>query len=116
MCKDCLEEYNDSNNRRFHAQPNACPSCGPKLELLDEKGNVVYSKEQALEKTIEKIIEGKIIALKGLGGYQLLVDARNFDAVQSLRARKNRAEKPFALMFPSLKLSINISCLAITVL
>ncbi|HWR82931.1 MAG TPA: carbamoyltransferase HypF [Candidatus Deferrimicrobium sp.] len=102
MCRDCQTEYEDPSNRRFHAQPNACPVCGPQLELWDLSGKTLSTRGDALIRTCEYIRAGQIVALKGLGGFQLLVDARNAVAVQLLRSRKGREEKPFALMYPSL--------------
>jgi len=103
MCESCREEYNNPMDRRFHAQPNACPNCGPKIYLLDSKGKII-SKKDALERAATIIRDGKILALKGLGGYQLLVDARNENAVINLRKIKKRKEKPFAVMFPDLEI------------
>lgn len=97
LCHACQNEYADSTSRRFHAQPNACPACGPKLQLLDAKGQTVTSGNPLLE-TIRLLKKGKILAIKGLGGYHLAVDAGNQDAVLTLRRRKQRDEKPFALM------------------
>ena len=102
MCHNCKEEYENPLNRRFHAQPNACPDCGPQLFLWDEKGNVISEKQSALKQTVSLIQHGKIIALKGLGGFQLIVDATNDEAVKELRKRKHREEKPFAVMFSSI--------------
>ena len=90
FCPRCREEYENPANRRFHAQPNACPVCGPRLD-------------GTLGDTVEALRQGKIVALKGIGGFQLLVDARNPEAVARLRERKHREEKPFALMMPSLE-------------
>ena len=98
MCPQCQREYDDPNDRRFHAQPNACPNCGPQLAFWDANGKVRAEKRDALVKAIDDIASGKIIALKGLGGFQLLCDARNPKAVDSLRQRKNRPAKPFAIM------------------
>jgi hydrogenase maturation protein HypF len=101
MCPACEEEYRNPYDRRFHAQPNACSRCGPLLQLWDGKGIVLGMEEEALRQTIGIIRDGQIVALKGIGGFQLIVDARNANAVQRLRARKRRTEKPFALMYPS---------------
>jgi hydrogenase maturation protein HypF len=103
MCEECREEYGDPSNRRFHAEPNACPRCGPQLELRDGRGNVLACREEALERAVEAVRRGKIVALKGLGGFHLVVDARDDEAVAALRQRKGRAEKPFAVMYPSLE-------------
>ena len=103
MCDKCREEYENPSDRRFHAQPIACPECGPQLFLWDENGNIISEKQSALKQTINFIRQGKIIALKGLGGFQLLVDSTNDEALRELRKRKHREEKPFALMFPSIE-------------
>ncbi|GIV16504.1 MAG: carbamoyltransferase [Armatimonadota bacterium] len=103
MCPKCREEYENPLDRRFHAQPNACPECGPHLELWDEKGVLLAMHHEALLRAVEAIGEGCIVAVKGLGGFHLIVDARNDAAVRRLRERKRREEKPFALMYPSLE-------------
>src|SRR5580693_5912407 len=92
LCPSCREEYENPSNRRFHAQPNACPVCGPRLN-------------GTLEDTVEALRQGEIVALKGIGGFQLLADARNHEAVARLRERKHREEKPFAVMMPSLEVA-----------
>lgn len=102
MCAECQSEYDDPTNRRFHAQPNACSVCGPHLELWDPKGKKLADRDAALIEACDAIAEGYIVALKGLGGFQLLVDARNESAVTRLRHRKHRPSKPFALMYPDL--------------
>jgi len=103
MCADCEREYHDPHDRRFHAQPNACPSCGPHLELWDPDGDALAKRHDALLGAASMVREGRIVALKGVGGFQLLVDARSDDAVRRLRERKHREEKPFALMYPALE-------------
>ncbi len=103
MCPACQHEYHDPEDRRFHAQPNACPACGPQLEMWDAEGNTLAQQQRALLLAAEFIRDGGILALKGIGGYQLLVDARNPTAIARLRERKRREEKPFALMYPSLQ-------------
>lgn len=100
MCPQCRAEYDDPANRRFHAQPNACPKCGPHPELWNADGDVVASHDEALLETVRRIRAGAIVAVKGLGGFHLIVDARQDDAVQRLRRRKHREEKPFAVMCP----------------
>lgn len=102
MCPACREEYENPRDRRFHAQPNACPHCGPHLELWQANGKALAKNHEALQQSAHLVREGKILALKGIGGFLLMVDARNNDAVMRLRARKKREEKPFALMYPSL--------------
>ncbi len=97
-CSECEQDYQAIDNRRFHAQTIACPNCGPALSLLDQDGNRQAENNQALITANRYLREGKIVAVKGIGGFQLLVDATNQDAVQRLRARKHRPKKPFALM------------------
>ena len=103
MCADCRSEYEDPGSRRFHAQPIACPRCGPQIKLLDAAGQVIAGQDTALRAASAALRAGRILAFKGLGGYQLLVDARNDKAVAELRKRKHREEKPFALMYGSLE-------------
>lgn len=102
MCPDCQREYEEPMDRRFHAQPIACPLCGPALELWTQKREIVAEGQSALLKAVRAVKEGKILALKGLGGFHLIVDAGNERAIARLRERKRREEKPFALMFSSL--------------
>lgn len=97
MCPECQREYEDPLNRRFHAQPNACSACGPQLELIDAAGRKVTS-DDIISKTSELLKEGKIVAVKGLGGYLLACDATNERAIKRLRQRKNRPAKPLAIM------------------
>lgn len=103
MCDHCRQEYEDPENRRFHAQPNACPECGPQMELWDADGNVIAHRHEAMILAADAIKAGKILALKGLGGFQLLTDVANDSSVRQLRKRKNREEKPFALMTTNLE-------------
>ncbi len=103
MCEDCRKEYKNPLDRRFHAQPIACPKCGPNVELWNESGKIISKDEDGISETASQIRNGKIIALKGLGGFHLIVDARNGDAVNRLRQKKFREEKPFALMFLDLE-------------
>jgi len=102
LCAECQREYDDPGDRRFHAQPNACHRCGPQVQLWDAGGQVLASREAALSQTVGWLQEGKIVAVKGVGGFQLWVDATQAEAVQELRRRKNRPHKPFAVMFPQL--------------
>jgi hydrogenase maturation protein HypF len=101
LCPDCRREYEDPLDRRFHAQPVACPVCGPQMELWD--GGKECSGDEAIREAAQAVREGHILAMKGLGGFLLIVDARNEAAVQRLRERKHREEKPFALLYPSLE-------------
>ncbi len=101
MCEDCLREYHDPRNRRFHAQPNACPRCGPQIWLVDAHRQKVPG--DPIRETIARLKEGKIVAIKGLGGFHLAVDASRNEAVLRLRQRKHRYEKPLALMSNSLE-------------
>jgi hydrogenase maturation protein HypF len=96
MCKKCKAEYVDPENRRFHAQPNACEKCGPHLELIDYKGKKIEG--NPIDKTIKLLKKGKIVAIKGLGGFHLACNAKNTEAIQALRERKMRPYKPLALM------------------
>ncbi len=98
MCATCREEYEDPGDRRFHAQPNACPDCGPNLWFADAAGNSIVT-DDPLEAAASALRDGFIVAMKGLGGYQLACLAGDGAAVSRLRSRKRRPHKPFALMF-----------------
>jgi len=98
MCADCRAEYTDPADRRFHAQPIACPDCGPRLELILRAGTTVCGDDAALRETRQLLTAGAILAIKGLGGYHLVCDASNEQAVAELRRRKRRGDKPFAVM------------------
>ena len=98
MCASCEREYNDPLNRRFHAQPTCCPNCGPKAFLKDLKGQILAHGESAFSTCAELLEQGKIIAIKGLGGFHLCCDGSNAKAINELRKRKNRPAKPLAIM------------------
>ncbi|MBA2430768.1 MAG: carbamoyltransferase HypF [Chthoniobacterales bacterium] len=98
MCDACRAEYENPADRRFHAQPIACRRCGPQLRLLNEDGQLLGA-DDSLRDFASAIVQGQIGALKGLGGFHLVCDATNENAVRRLRARKHREEKPFAVMF-----------------
>jgi len=97
MCAACRREYEDPADRRFHAQPNACPECGPHLAMRDAEGGPLAGDDPIAE-TLARLQRGEVVAIKGLGGYHLACDATNAAAVARLRERKNREEKPFAVM------------------
>jgi hydrogenase maturation protein HypF len=101
MCPRCQAEYDDPADRRFHAQPNACAVCGPHVRLCDKQGHRVDT-DDPIGKTAELLKQGRVVAIKGLGGFHLAVDALNDAAVKALRTRKHREEKPLALMSPDL--------------
>ena len=102
MCPECQREYNDPLDRRFHAQPNACPKCGPGLELVSSNGNPVEGND-VIKAAGQLLKVGKILALKGLGGFQLACDATDEEAVNLLRGRKRRPSKPLAVMVATLE-------------
>lgn len=104
MCKACHDEYMDPFDRRFHAQPISCHDCGPTLRLLDSDNTVVGEGQSAVALAVNAILKGRIIAVKGLGGFHLICDATNSEAVAELRKRKQRPLKPFAVMFPDMKM------------
>ncbi|HXX79806.1 MAG TPA: Sua5/YciO/YrdC/YwlC family protein, partial [Ktedonobacteraceae bacterium] len=131
MCRECQSEYENPLNRRFHAQPNACPVCGPRVYLLDRAGSIHISSQISIQEerkadksavrplrvdgvetttdgdpiteAVEMLAAGAILAIKGLGGYHLACDALNEEAVRQLRHRKHREAKPFALMVPDIE-------------
>ncbi len=96
LCRDCRDEYERPANRRFHAEANCCPKCGPSLLLVDESGTPIEG--DPIAETLKRLRSGGIVAMKGLGGFHLVCDAGNADAVAALRQRKAREEKPFAVM------------------
>jgi hydrogenase maturation protein HypF len=103
LCLACQAEYDNPNDRRFHAQPNACSICGPHLELWDQFGEIITTQNAALQQSAAAVRAGQILALKGLGGFHLIVDARNNLAIKTLRDRKHRPDKPLAVMFSSIE-------------
>lgn len=119
LCPECLKEYQDPSDRRFHAQPLACPACGPRLRLLDNAGDAYAAPatslpasgnhDTAMTSAINLLKAGKIVAVKGIGGYHLAVDACNNEAVRRLRERKKRDEKPFAVMTADLATARSIT-------
>jgi len=112
MCDDCRREYQNPLDRRFHAQPNACPVCGPALTLLDPSGAVRAEGDEALIESVHAVRAGRILAVKGLGGFHLIVDAANEEAVLLLRERKGRYGKPLALMVSSLDRAASIAAVS----
>lgn len=103
MCPDCQREYEDPADRRFHAQPNACPVCGPQLARWDRNGTVLSTGDAALRETVDDMRSGRIVALKGLGGFHLMALGASSNTVHTLRERKGRGGKPFALMVPDMQ-------------
>ncbi len=100
MCPACQAEYDDPADRRFHAQPNACPRCGPQLTWRDSTGSLQSEGDDALAAAVDSLRAGDVVAIKGIGGFHLAVDATNPAAVAELRRRKARDDKPFAVMVP----------------
>ncbi len=98
LCPYCRKEYDDPGNRRFHAQPNACPSCGPEVEFKVQSSQFGVKGTEAIQKTIQLLRQGGIVAVKGLGGFHIACDATNDDAVERLREKKRKSNKPFAVM------------------
>ena len=104
MCDKCSAEYKDINDRRFHAQPVACGACGPKIWLTGSKGVTIKTEtDKVIEETAHLLLDGKIVAIKGIGGFHIAVDALNDKAVKRLRQRKRRDHKPFAMMANSIE-------------
>jgi hydrogenase maturation protein HypF len=100
MCADCEREYTDPANRRFHAQPICCAACGPRLHYRD--GQTTADGEAGLQRARRLLRDGGVLAVKGIGGYHLACDAGSLHAVETLRVRKRRGDKPFAVMVPDL--------------
>ncbi len=98
LCKACREEYENPNDRRFHAEPNACPACGPSLSFSSSNGDAAFAGDRAVRAAAQAVAEGRIVAIKGVGGFLLATSASDPSAVQRLRTRKHRPHKPFAVM------------------
>lgn len=123
MCESCQKEYNDKTSRRFHSEINCCPTCGPQLFFTDElnyQGNFLpdsqihshlAKQDSPIKSAIKALKEGKILALKGIGGYALICDATNANSIKALRERKNRPKKPFALMCKNIQMAKNYAYL-----
>jgi len=100
LCRDCSDEYLDPADRRFHAEPVACPTCGPQLSFNIAGSERMVKEGAAFDAALSSLRDGKIVAVKGIGGYHLMCDAANAGAVANLRQRKQRPDKPLAVMFP----------------
>jgi hydrogenase maturation protein HypF len=109
LCPRCRAEYDDPLDRRFHAQPTACPDCGPHLAFWSRNGEPTARREEALRAAADLVRSGGIVAVKGIGGFHLLADARDARVIRGLRTRKGRQAKPFAVMFPDIA-SVRSSC------
>lgn len=103
LCFKCEKEYLNPNNRRYHAQPIACEECGPKISLYNKKQKVISTGISAIKEIAKFINDGSIVAIKGLGGFHIICDARNYKSINELRTKKNRISKPFAVMFKDLE-------------
>ncbi|MGH4139935.1 carbamoyltransferase HypF [Clostridium sp.] len=103
MCSKCEDEYLNIMDRRFHAEPNSCINCGPQIFLTNNLGEKIYS-DSVIEVTVEKILEGKILCIKGIGGFHLACDAFNYDVIKKLRDRKHRPDQPFAVMMKNINI------------
>ncbi len=109
MCKACEEEYNNPLDRRYHAQPIGCWECGATLSLWDKDEKLLINNEKVVDRAVELILKGDILAIKGVGGYHLVCDATNEEAIQKLRCRKRRPTKPFAVMVRDIKMACNLA-------
>ncbi|WP_297440372.1 carbamoyltransferase HypF [Sulfurimonas sp.] len=113
MCKECKEEYNNPNNRRYHAEPISCYKCGPKLQLLEPNGTVQVNEKEAFTSLCDLIRSGEIVAIKGLGGFHIVCDARNEKSVSLLRLKKHRPSKPLAVMFQNISAIKSVASLTL---
>jgi hydrogenase maturation protein HypF len=109
MCGACLLEYENPKDRRFHAQIISCPECGPVCELKNIQNQVLAKSQDAIEQALQEISNGKVIAIKGIGGFHLVCDAGRDDAILSIRKFKNRFKKPFAIMCKDLRSAQSLS-------
>lgn len=108
-CPDCLNEYRNPQDRRFHAQTIACPNCGPYCQLLNQQGEKIAERETAIRAAVQALADGQVLAVKGIGGFQLLVDGNNNTAIARLRKRKGRPHKPFAIMVKDIETALQIA-------
>ena len=114
MCEECEQEYKNPLDRRYHAQPVSCFNCGPKIQLYDKQGEVLHVSKDAILVLSTFLKQGKIVAVKGIGGFHLMCDASNKEAVSRLRERKKRPKKPFAVMFSDFHTAQkNVTCNAL---
>lgn len=112
LCDDCRHEYDDPSNRRFHAEPITCPRCGPQISLLSNTGALISSGRDAVSLAAEELLNGAIVALRGLGGFQLLCLATENDVVTILRQGKQRSDKPFAILVANLEKAAELAFLS----
>lgn len=103
LCEDCKNEYENPTNRRYHAQPVACEKCGPNVTLYNKNDEILSVGIKAIEEVANLINSGSIVAIKGIGGFHLVCDAKNSKTIEELRIKKNRLNKPFAVMFKDIK-------------
>jgi len=111
MCPECRAEYENPRDRRFHAQPIACPTCGPQVTLTTSEGTVLAHGDEAMREVAQRLLAGQIVAIKGLGGYQLACDATSEVAVRRLRQRKRRPDKAFAVMVRDISVAEELGAL-----
>lgn len=112
MCGACAAEYGNSKDRRCHAQTIACPNCGPRVWCVDRQGHCLASQREAIDLVVKALQAGQIVALRGIGGYQLLCDAMSSEAVRRLRSRKQRPSKPLAVLVESLEVAQQLADLS----
>ena len=103
LCEDCKKEYENPTNRRYHAQPLACEKCGPNVTLYNNKNEIISHNINAIKEVAQLINNGSIVAIKGIGGFHLICDAKNDNTIKELRIKKDRLNKPFAVMFKDIQ-------------